>query len=90
MLWPLLGLALVGGVEAFRTKTRRGLVEEWAHSRGWTLQVVRRSFEPFGPTWLTYYWIEATDPQGRDHRGLVYATGFLRRKVDWSQLWKRA
>ena len=73
-------------LEVFRAMTRRRLVEEWVRSQGWELHDLRYSFTPFGWNWLVYYRVEATDRRGGARSGVVYATGFIRREVDWSPM----
>ncbi len=80
----LLVLPVGVAVEVFRAVTRRRLVEEWVAENGWILRRLRYRFEPLGWNWLVYYTLEAVDPAGRELRGVVQATGFIRRNVRWS------
>jgi hypothetical protein len=79
------GFGLTVGVEMFRIRTRRPLVDAWMKERGWTPLSIRYKFQLFRPNWLTYFEVEWIDERGRRDEGLVSSTGLLRKRVqlDW-------
>ena len=82
-LWVLFVSASVG-IEAFRVRSRRRFVVEWAAQRELRVTECRWTFHWFRtlyPFWLVPYRVRVVDKRGREMTGTAWATGLLRRKA---------